>query len=195
MKHDSKEPDRKGEQFDPSRLRLTQNFAEIAGVKKALITVPVRKPSRQSFIRTHPDSNYWLETAVIELKEDRDTYLVDPSLWNEIPLGEVAAKVLVTTVDRQGVLSLWPIRMPDPTGLHDEWSRSALECAQMARDAWIRVAANTGLGAYEAFHASGDFADPEWPDIKFAKILEIAFRDRFIKDLSHPVLRRLRGEV
>jgi hypothetical protein len=27
------------------------------------------------------------------------------------------------------------------------------------------------------------------------KLLELAFRDRFIEDIDHPVLRRLRGEV
>jgi hypothetical protein len=46
--------------FDPARLRLTQNFAEGLGVKKALITVPVRKPDRQSFIRVRPDQAYRL---------------------------------------------------------------------------------------------------------------------------------------
>jgi len=41
------------DQFDPSRLRLSQNFVESVGVKKALLTVPVRKPGRQDFVRTH----------------------------------------------------------------------------------------------------------------------------------------------
>ncbi len=41
--------------FDPASLRLSQNFHESLGVKKALITVPVRKPGKQDFIRVHPD--------------------------------------------------------------------------------------------------------------------------------------------
>ena len=44
--------------FDPENLRLDQSFAETAGVKKLLTTVPVRKPnpSRTSCacIRTRP---------------------------------------------------------------------------------------------------------------------------------------------
>ena len=43
-----------GDLIDPSLLRLEQNFAELAGVKKRLVTVPVRKPHRQEFIRVHP---------------------------------------------------------------------------------------------------------------------------------------------
>jgi hypothetical protein len=62
--------------FDPARLRLSQNFSESVGVKKALLTVPVRKPGRQDFVRVHPDEDYRLETAVVELKDERETYLV-----------------------------------------------------------------------------------------------------------------------
>ena len=32
--------------FDPTRLRLSQDFGEQIGVKKALPTIPVRKPDR-----------------------------------------------------------------------------------------------------------------------------------------------------
>ena len=180
-------------QFDPSRLRLSQNFTESVGVKKALLTVPVRKPGRQDFVRTHPDSTFRLETAVIELKEDRETYLIDPELWHELP-GEIVPKVLFTTMNRQGVLSLWPIRLPREDGRHDEWNRSALEAAELAQNKWLRVAANMSLGAYEVYEAVSKLPEPEWPEVTFPEILKIAFRDRFITDLSHPVVRRLRGE-
>ena len=158
--------------FDPGRLRLSQNFAESAGVKKALITVPVRKPGRQDFVRTHPDPLYRLETAVLELKEDRETYLVEPDLWNELP-GEIVPKVLFTTINRQGVLSIWPIRLPQVDGRHDEWSRSALDAAEMAKSMWIRVTANMNLGAYEVYEAISSLPEPEWPDIGFQEILKL----------------------
>jgi hypothetical protein len=58
--------------FDLSRLRLSQNFADAIGVKKALITVPVRKPGRQDFVRVHPDPAFRIETAVIELKDENE---------------------------------------------------------------------------------------------------------------------------
>ena len=181
------------DQFDPSRLRLSQNFSESVGVKKALLTVPVRKPGRQDFVRTHPDSSFRLETAVIELKEDRETYLIDPELWYELP-GEIIPKVLFTTINRQGVLSLWPVRLPREDGRHDEWNRSALEATDLAQSKWLRVAANMSLGAYEVYEAVSKLPEPEWPSVTFTEILKIAFRERFITDLNHPVVRRLRGE-
>ena len=184
----------KSQGFDLSRLRLSQNFSEKVGVRKALLTVPVRKPGRQDFIRVHPGEDMIIQTAVLELKEDRETYLVDPDLWPEMP-SELAPKALFTTMNRQGVLTLWPVRLPGEDGRHDEWSRSALEAVEIAKTRWIRIVANMALQAYEVYEATGNFPDPEWPDVPFHRILEIAFKDRFIRTLDHPVIRRLRGEA
>lgn len=180
--------------FDPSHLRLSQNFAATVGVKKALVTVPVRKPSKQEFVRVHPDVTYRLETAVLELKEEGETYLVDPSLWSELP-SELTPKVLFTTMNRQGVLTLWPVRMPGEDGRLDEWNASALEAANMARDRWVRVVSNMGLGAYEVYEATGNLPDPVWPELSFTEILKVAFRGRYITEIEHPVIRRLRGDL
>ena len=65
---------------------------------------------------------------MLELKEERETYLVDRGLWQELP-GEIVPKVLFTTINRQGVLTLWPVRMPDQDGRQNAWSQSALEAA------------------------------------------------------------------
>ena len=51
------------------------------------------------------------------------------------------------------------------------------------------------LGAYEVFEPTAKLPDPEWPDADFTHLLEIAFKDRFIKTLDHPVVRRLQGAV
>lgn len=178
--------------FDPKRLRLSQNFAELAGVKKILSTVPTNKPNRQEFIRTHPDPSYRLETAVLEMKEDRETYLVDPDLWSDLP-GEVVPKILYTTINRQGTVRIWPIRLPGEDGRHDAWSRSALKAAEIARTRWVRVAADLAAGFYQVYSATGDIPEPEWPEIEFQELLQIAFRDKFITDVNHPVIKRLRG--
>jgi len=180
--------------LDPERLRLSQDFAANIGVRKALLTVPVRKPHRQEFVRVHPEESWRLDTAVLELKEDRETYLVDRSLWSELP-GEIIAKTLVTVINRQDVVSLWPIRLPGADGRSDEWSRSQLKAADMATKRWVRVAANMSLGAYEVFEATADLPEPEWPAVGFKKLLEIAFRDRIITTLDHPVIQKLRGQL
>jgi hypothetical protein len=182
--------------FDPASLRLSQDFAATLGVRKALLTVPVRKPDKSWFVRVNPDAGYRLQTAVIELKEDRETYLVEKALWPELAAESTfAPRALFTAMNRQGVLFLWPIRLPGADGKVDEWSRTALEAAERATRGWVRVAANMALGAYDVSEATGQLGEPDWPSTPFADLLRVAFKDRFIDTLNHPVLRRLRGEV
>jgi len=183
--------------FDVARLTLSQDFQSAAGVKKVLNTIPVRKPSKEWFVRTHPDVEYHINTAVIELKEDNELYLVDPSLWSALA-GEstFGPRALITSINRQNVLFLWPIRLPDSDGRIDDWNRSALDASQFARDKWVRVQSNRSLGSYEVFESTGNCGDPSWDSVPtFSEVLRIAFKDRFIQDLEHPVLRRLRGEA
>ena len=180
--------------FDLERLKLSQNFAANVGVKKALTMVPVRKPNRQEFVRVRPEEEYQYSTGVLELKEERETYLVDPDLWTELP-GEIVPKILLTTINKQGVLTIWPIPLPGEDGRSNNWHQSAMEAAQLAQSQWVRVAANMSLGGYETFIATGDLPEPEWPDKSMQEIMDIAFKDRYINAIDHPVIRRLRGAV
>jgi hypothetical protein len=185
---------REDDPFNLNKLRLSQDFSANLGVKKALLMVPVRKPNRQEFIRVHPGEDWRLETMVLELKEKGETFLVDPELWEQLP-EELTPKILYPAINRQGVLTLWPIRLAGEDGRLDNWNQSALEAAEIAKTYWTRIAANMGLGAYDVFQAMAELPDPEWPDRNFQDIVEIAFKDRFIRSFDHPVLRRLRGEI
>jgi hypothetical protein len=178
--------------FDPSNLRLDQDFVESAGVKKLLTTVPVRRPNPQDYIRVHPAAEYRMTAAVIELKEDREVYLLTPAIARELP-GEFVMVTIYTAINRQGVLFLWPVKLPSPDGRVNEWHRSAQEAAEMAMKRWVRVKANMSLGAYEIFEAASTIADPRWPELSFQELLRIAFRDRLVDRFDHPVIKRLRG--
>jgi hypothetical protein len=175
-----------------SELRLSQDFIETAGAKKLLTTVPVRKPNPQDFVRVHPDPKYHMAVAVIELKDDSQFYLLRPEVAQQLP-GEYVSVVFYTTINRQGVVHLWPARLPAPDGRINEWHRSAMEAAEKAMTRWVRVKANMSLGAYEIFEAVSTISDPTWPEYSFHQLLEIAFRDRLITNLDHPVIKRLRG--
>lgn len=182
--------------FDLASLRLGQDFASAVGVERLITTVPVRKPTKEWFVRTHPDPAYRLQTAVLELKEEREVYLVAPVLRSELASEPTfSPRLLVTSVTRQGVLFLWPIRLPGPDGRTDDWSRSSMDAAEEAKSRWVRVTSNMALGAYDVTVASGQVAEPTWPGISFQEIIKIAFRDKMISERNHPVLRRLRGEA
>jgi hypothetical protein len=178
--------------FDLTKLRLDQSFVESAGVKKLLTTVPVRKPNPQDFVRVHADPEYRAALAIIELKDDREIYLVPPAIARELP-GEFAMATIYAAINRQGVAFLWPVRLPTPDGRINEWHRSAAEAAELAMRRWVRVKANTSLGAYEMFEAASTIPDPGWPELPFQELLRIGFRDRLIDRLDHAVVKRLRG--
>ena len=63
--------DEKLDPFDPASLRLDQTFTDGTAVRKLLTMVPVRKPSRQDFVRVHPDPAYRLSPAGIHRDQGR----------------------------------------------------------------------------------------------------------------------------
>lgn len=180
--------------FDPAALRLDQSFADTVGVKKLVTTVPVRKPNKQDFVRVHPDPSFRLTPiGIIEVKEDREVYLVPNHMAQQLA-GEFSVVTLFTAINRQGVVHLWPVKLPGSDGRHNEWHRSAMEAAERAMERWVRVTANMSLGAYEIREATGDLSEPTWP-ASFDEILQVAFRDRVVDRADHPLAQRLQGVV
>lgn len=182
--------------FDLERLVLTQDFAANLGVAKVVHTVRITKPEKTWWVRTHPDTKYRAQTVVLELKEEREIYLVDRTLWGELEdESTVGPRLLVTAVNRNATPFIWPIRLPGTDGKLDPWNRSAMQAADMAREKWIRVTANMKIGTNDIFTTKAQLVDPVFPEIAFPELLRIAFGDRVIDSMDHPVLRRLRGEL
>jgi hypothetical protein len=176
-------------------LRMDQSFdSATVGVKQELNIISVRKPSKEMWFRTRDD--FQLFTGVIELKEDSETYLVAPVLWDILRGTEptFSGRLMIGAVTKQRVFFIWPLRMPGQDGKDSNWAKSARDAAAMACNRWTRIAANMQAGMYDTFVASGDFGDPVWPEKTFSELLRIAFRDRVIDSLDHPVLKKLRGE-
>ena len=173
-------------------IRLSQDYASAVGVKKGLTTVPIRKPSKQTFFRVHPDPAYQLDTMVLELEEEGETYLVKPHLYAELGR-EITPKRIYTCITKPGVCFLWPIKLPGEDGRLNPWPQSALEAAEIGKEKWIRVKSNKSLGAYEVFEATATFPDPKWPDVTFEELVTLAFKEKVINDLEHPIVRQLRG--
>jgi hypothetical protein len=180
--------------FDPAALRLDQSFGEGPAVKKLITTIPVRRPSPQDFVRVHPAEEYRLNTAVINLKDDGEVFLVAPLLVRELE-DECIPVTLFTTITRQKALTLWPVRLPGLDGKDLTWWRSAREAAELAMNSWVRMKANKALGAYDLSTATGSLPEPEWPPLTFQEILRIAFRDFMIDSIDHVVIKKLRGMV
>ena len=178
---------------DLSALSMSQAYADIIGVKKLLLTVPVRKPHSQEFVRVHPEFRI-PGAPIIELKDDRELFLLTPGVATMLSQGDFVMKDLFLTISRQNVLFIWPVPVPADGQRANSWHTSAREAAVLAATEWVRLSANAALKAYDVA-VSPPFVkipDPEWPiDKTFNEILRIAFKDRVIETVDHPVIQRL----
>src|SRR5262245_41533325 len=78
--------------FDLEALTLTQDFMETAGAKKLLITVPVRKPNRQEFVRVHPLTDFRRQLALLKWEDDREYFVVTPAIAAAMPEETIGAE-------------------------------------------------------------------------------------------------------
>jgi hypothetical protein len=136
----------------------------------------------------------YFNTWLIDLKEDRESYLVSPHLLPDVS-GIAAPVSLRLAINRAGVLFLWPLRLPGADGRSNVWHESALEAADLAVNRWISMRANMSLGAYDIYKGAETLSDPQWPDKSIEDILNVAFRGRVIENAEHPVIKRLQGLV
>lgn len=175
-------------------LRLSQDYVQMAGVKKVNTSILVRKPGKQEFVRTIGDPSFWFTTNLLIIQEDRDTYLVDSAVaeWLE---GDVKPHVLIPAISKQGAVFLWPVQISGLDNIAGSWHSSALEAAKLARDRWVRIYFKSlAAGQYEVLTAKADFPDPEWPKHSLSDYLRLAFKDKLISDLNHTAVRRLLGQ-
>jgi hypothetical protein len=181
--------------FDPASLRLDQSFTS-AAVKKLITTVSVGRPHKQDFIRAHRDPEYRLTVPLLELGEEKEMYVVKGAEMVKTLAGEWFPAMLQLVINRQGVIRLWPVKLPTEDGKRgNKWPISAAECVQVAMEKWVRVVSNMSAGCYEPIVAEVPIPEPEWPDLTMTEILKVAFRDRLIEDPGHPAVQRLRGRV
>jgi hypothetical protein len=179
---------------DLDALRLSPDAAAVAGTTEILSHVPIRKPNRHEFVRTRPEPEFWFDTGVFEDKEERETFFVTPAM-REALVGEIRPVLLVPTMTRQGVLLLWPLKLPTEGQRYSGWTETAREAAELAKTKWVRLAADMGLGGYRLYQAEGELSEPVWPDKPLTEIMKIAFRERIVDSENHPVIRRLRGRA
>jgi len=136
----------------------------------------------------------WFDTGIFEDKEEREVFFVTPAM-REALVGEIRPVILVPTITRQGVLLLWPLKLPMEGMRHNSWADTARQAAEMAKAKWVRLAPDMGLGGYRIYVAEGELPEPQWPDKPLNEIMQIAFRDRVVDSENHPVVRRLRGRA
>ena len=70
---------------------------------------------RKTFVRVHPAPEFRENFPIIEIKDEREEYIVTAGLVPELA-GEFVTKTLFLAINRQGTPFFWPIRLPAPDG-------------------------------------------------------------------------------
>ena len=185
--------------FDPDTMRLSQATLK-SSAKKLISNYTIRKtPRRGSFFRVHPDPAYQHITYVYLEKDeaglDKDTYLITPRFAEQLDdeyKNVMQSTILYLAKERHAEKAfVWRVGIPlDGTKDNQFWS-SAREKADIAKTQWIRIA--TGIGCYDHYEPKGAIPEPVWPEIPFGEILRLAFKNRVIDSMDHPIMQALAG--
>ena len=178
-------PDSAPNPFDPDNLRISGDVNTV-GAEKLLVRLAVRKPTKQEYFRVHPGPEFRLSSAILEIKEEREFYLVTPEVL-PVLAEDVRHVELRLCLNRQGVPFMWPVPMPGPDGRSNSWHESAEE-------SWMRMIAVMAEGSYSLYRATGTIPDPKWPDKPLTELLRLAFKDgKLINSEDHPIVQQLNG--
>ena len=184
--------DDKNNPFDPKHLRITGDLSDLI-IDEAVLRIPVKKPNNQEFFRVHTGPEHQLTCAIVELKEEREIYLIPPKVCAllEDVIRHVQIRVCQT---RQGTVFLWPVPMPTSDGRTNSWHQSARDAASIAEHSWVRMSANMPEGCYSVFKAIGNLPEPKWPEKTLLELLELGFKDgKLVDSPEHPLIQRLQG--
>ena len=175
---------------DIESLRLVGDFEDVQA-EAVLITVPIGKPSKTTFFRTHPDKQYTFPCMLLELKDTNETYILYPQV-SELIKGLARPVCLYFAVDTSGAPRLIPVPLP-ANGNSNQWHVSLQRCVVTARQKWIRMQADMAAKAYSGY-ASAMMLEPTWPTETMDELVQIAAGGNIITTADHPVIVRLRGE-
>jgi hypothetical protein len=177
-------------------FRVDQDFAQHIQTVKKPISIPVGRPHNQEWICFHPNKSWRIVVNLLEDRINRRFYLVARHLFPEV-MSDLRPKLLVAyAVRRDSSWGLWPIRVKGERGDLDSYSESLHGILGQYSGQWIRVLTDQPGGVYVPVVTENVEAPvPRWPDGGFQYLFQLAFKNRVINGLDHPILRGLRGEI
>ena len=186
---------------DFSRFIVTDQGVPDVVTSQPLAYVRGDKPPSDSFIRTHPDTeNRWVPVNMLHKKSGSlaGLYLVLPQVAAALKAGQLGKGketslkdyLLVQYTDWEGENQIWPIANYD---LDKDHAKTRMAAARDAVDKWLRVIWDHDHKHYVTQTAEIGDKEPIWRDEPFMKLVQLAFHDRVIEDMQHPVVVALRG--
>lgn len=186
---------------------LAVNTATPIVVKKKVTSLSLRKPKGgKEFFRIRPGAEWTIKAWILKIdskQEGEGTFLVAPNLLSEV----IETKLLKLTkfhiAISFGASEVFLTEVPEPAYNSDgnltdnEFNRTRREAYEVAEEKWIKLQMNDAQNAWNYIYAVSKLPEPSWPDFPsdLNEAFQLAFKDRYIEDINHPELKKLRGEL
>jgi hypothetical protein len=180
---------------------LCRNLPGVKGSTEAgLLAISVgRQPApKNEFYRTHRDYRPTFAMVNVQVGMENHFIAVLPQMIE--PLKGIGITVtdhtLYLIISPRGALRIIPVAGPNSEGEMNEWSRTKEIALLDGVDGWARMYSDREGNCYKSFPApAGRFGEPNWPEIKPAKITRLAFRDRgrLIDSPDHILVQKWAG--
>ena len=173
---------------------------DLPGVKGAsaagIVAISVGKtPAKNEFFRTHREFRPIIPIVDLEVGMERQFFAVTSDMVENLHgIGiSVTDHVLYLTITSRGAIRIVPVRQANADGEQNEYHRTKEIGLVRGIDEWVRLYTDQENRCYKVFPApAGRFGEPQWPELKEAKIFRLAFRDkgRLIDSPEHPLFKK-----
>jgi hypothetical protein len=191
------------EELDADEAEYRAMRLDVPGVKGTssigIVTISVgRLPTKNEYIRAHPLIHPVMRIVDHQVGMEKHFFAVTPNMVEPLTgIGITASvHVLYLTTTSQGAVRVIPIRQRTEELEQDEYSRTKEIGMMQAMHEWVRLYHDAENRAYKVFPApAGRFGDPNWPELKEAKLFRLAFKDkgRLIDSSEHPLFLKWAG--
>jgi hypothetical protein len=188
------------EQLDEQEAEFRSIRRDLPGAKGAsaagIVTISVGKtPTKNEFFRTHGEFRPIVPIVDLEVGMERQYFAVTSTIveaLNGIGI-TVTDHVLYLTITSRGAIRIVPVRQTGGDGEQNEYNRTKEIGLVQSIDEWVRLFTDQENHCYKVFPAPvGRFGEPQWPELKHAKIFKLAFRDkgRLVDSTEHPLFKK-----
>jgi hypothetical protein len=188
------------EDFDDDEREFRALRRDLPGVKGAssagIVALSVGKaPEKNEFFRTHREFRPAVPIVDLEVGMERQFFAVSPDMIEALgSIGiTVSDHVLYLTITSRGGMRIVPVRQAGADGDQNEYARTKEIGLIQGFDEWVRLFTDKENHCYKVFPApAGRFSEPQWPELKPAKIFKLAFRDkgRLLDSTEHPLFKK-----
>ena len=174
---------------------------DLPGVKGAsaagIVTIGVGKipTPKNEFFRTHKEFRPIVPMVDWEIGMEKKFFAVTADMVE--PLNSIGITVtdhtLYLTITPRGALKIIPVRGPNSDGEQNEYNRTRELGLIQGMDEWVRLYSDQENRCYKVFPATPKrYGEPQWPDLKPAKVFRLGFRDKglLIDSTQHPLFLR-----